>query len=153
MPMFARSNGVPVKIFMTADQEGPPDHYGTHHRLGESGIDVRGHQGQDRYDQRLRHRGRLAIRELQLAGVGWDDVKRWFPSRGCPRVGLGNADVRHDLPDAGSDHGQQGHRAARCWARQPQRQRHAGSDRKLLFRQRHLARQGPEIASPSVASI
>src|SRR5689334_8238480 len=29
VPIFARSNGVPVKIFMTADQEGPPNHYGT----------------------------------------------------------------------------------------------------------------------------
>jgi NitT/TauT family transport system substrate-binding protein len=41
VPMFARSNGVKIKMFMTVDQEGPPDHYGTFYiASGKSGVTV-----------------------------------------------------------------------------------------------------------------
>lgn len=98
VPMFARANGVPVKIFMTAGQEGPPDHYGTF-------IDATGKSGITKFSQ---IKGRtvvinafgtateLAIRErLQRAGVSWDDVKKIvvpFPQMPAA-LQLGDADV------------------------------------------------------------
>ena len=98
VPMFARSNSVPVKIFMTADQEGPPDHYG-------SFIDVSGRSGVTSFAQ-LKGKtvminafgtaGELSIRDrLQQAGVAWDDVKKVvvpFPQMPAA-FELGNADA------------------------------------------------------------
>ncbi len=98
VPMFARSNGVPVKIFMTADQEGPPDHYG-------SFIDASGRSGVTSFAQ-LKGKtvminafgtaGELSIRDrLQQAGVSWDDVKKVvvpFPQMPAA-FELGNADA------------------------------------------------------------
>ena len=98
VPMFARSNGVPVKIFMTADQEGPPDHYGTHITASaKSGItsfaDIK---GRTVMINAFGTAGELAIRErLQIAGVSWDDVKKVvvpFPQMPAA-LELGNADV------------------------------------------------------------
>ena len=98
VPMFARSNSVLVKIFMTADQEGPPDHYG-------SFIDVTGRSGVTSFAQ-LKGKtvminafgtaGELSIRDrLQQAGVTWDDVKKVvvpFPQMPAA-FELGNADA------------------------------------------------------------
>ena len=98
VPMFARSNGVPVKIFMTVDQEGPPDHYGTHLTASaRSGIatfaDVK---GKTVMINAFGTAGELAIRErLQLAGVSWDDVKKVivpFPQMPAA-LELGSADI------------------------------------------------------------
>jgi ABC-type nitrate/sulfonate/bicarbonate transport system substrate-binding protein len=98
VPMFARSNGVAVKIFMTVDQEGPPDHYGTHITASaKSGIktfaDVK---GKTVMINAFGTAGELAIRErLQLAGVSWDEVKKVivpFPQMPAA-LELGNADL------------------------------------------------------------
>ena len=98
VPMFARSNGVPVKIFMTADQEGPPDHYGTHITASaKSGINTFADiKGKTVMINAFGTAGELAIRErLQIAGVSWDDVKKVvvpFPQMPAA-LELGNADV------------------------------------------------------------
>src|SRR5690349_14144572 len=79
VPMFARSQGVPVKIFMTADQEGPPDHYGTHiDATAKSGISkFADAKGKTIMINAFGTAGELAIRErLMDAGVAWDDVKK-----------------------------------------------------------------------------
>jgi NitT/TauT family transport system substrate-binding protein len=98
VPMFARSNGVPVKIFMTVDQEGPPNHYGTYlTATAKSGIktfaDVK---GKTVMINAFGTAGELAIRErLQQAGVSWDDVKKVtvpFPQMPA-QLELGNADI------------------------------------------------------------
>ncbi|HVV94438.1 MAG TPA: ABC transporter substrate-binding protein [Hyphomicrobiales bacterium] len=102
VPMFARANGVKVKIFMTANQEGPPDHYGTH-------LDVSGRSGVTSFAQMkgktvminaFGTAGELAIRErLQAAGVGWDEVKKVvvpFPQMPAA-LQLGNADLAVDI--------------------------------------------------------
>jgi len=98
VPIFARSQGVPVKIFMTADQEGPPDHYGTRiDATAKSGInsfaDVK---GKTVMINAFGTAGELAIRErLMDAGVSWDDVKKVvvpFPQMPAA-LELGNADV------------------------------------------------------------
>ena len=98
VPMFARSNGVPVKIFMTADQEGPPDHYGTYITASaKSGINsFADMKGKTVMINAFGTAGELAIRDrLQLAGVSWDDVKKVvvpFPQMPAA-LELGNADV------------------------------------------------------------
>lgn len=98
VPIFARSNGVPVKIFMTADQEGPPDHYGTHITASaKSGINTFADvKGKTVMINAFGTAGELAIRErLQLAGVSWDDVKKVvvpFPQMPAA-LELGNADI------------------------------------------------------------
>lgn len=98
VPMFARSQGVPVKIFMTADQEGPPDHYGTQIDVTEkSGINTFADvKGKTVMINAFGTAGELAIRErLQAAGVNWDDVKKIvvpFPQMPAA-LELGNADL------------------------------------------------------------
>jgi ABC-type nitrate/sulfonate/bicarbonate transport system substrate-binding protein len=98
VPMFARANGVAVKIFMTAGQEGPPDHFGTF-------IDATAKSGVTKFSQM---KGKtvvinafgtateLAIRErLMQAGISWDDVKKVvvpFPQMPAA-LQLGDADV------------------------------------------------------------
>lgn len=98
VPMFARSQGVPVKMFMTADNEGPPDHYG-------SFTDATGRSGVTSFEQikgktiminAFGTAGELALRDrMQKAGVSWDDVKKVvvpFPQMPAA-LELGNADV------------------------------------------------------------
>jgi ABC-type nitrate/sulfonate/bicarbonate transport system substrate-binding protein len=98
VPMFARSQGVPVKIFMTADQEGPPDHFGTHFdATAKSGINTFADvKGKTVMINAFGTAGELAIRErLMDAGVSWDDVKKVvvpFPQMPAA-LELGNADV------------------------------------------------------------
>src|SRR4051812_13462152 len=98
VPMFARSQGVPVKIFMTADQEGPPDHYGTHiDATAKSGINTFADvKGKTVMINAFGTAGELAIRErLMDAGVSWDDVKKVvvpFPQMPAA-LELGNADL------------------------------------------------------------
>ena len=98
VPMFARANGVPVKIFMTAGQEGPPDHYGTFiDATGKSGITSFSQvKGKTVVINAFGTATELAIRErLQRAGVGWDDVKTIvvpFPQMPAA-LQLGDADV------------------------------------------------------------
>lgn len=98
VPMFARAQGVPVKIFMTADQEGPPDHYGTHiDASAKSGINTFADaKGKTIMINAFGTAGELAIRErLQMANVNWDDVKKIvvpFPQMPAA-LELGNADV------------------------------------------------------------
>ena len=98
VPMFARSQGVPMKIFMTADQEGPPDHYGTHiDATAKSGVNTFADiKGKTVMINAFGTAGELAIRErLQIAGVSWDDVKKVvvpFPQMPAA-LELGNADV------------------------------------------------------------
>ncbi len=132
VPIFARSNGVPVKMFMTADQEGPPDHYGTfitasgqvrHHH-------VRRPQGQDRDDQCLRHR-RRARDPRPPAACRRDLGRRQEGGRSLP-ADAGGARARQrrrrgdHLSDAGRDHGQQGDRRQGAGPRQSEPQRHPG---------------------------
>jgi NitT/TauT family transport system substrate-binding protein len=98
VPMFARSQGVPVKIFMTADQEGPPDHLGTHiDATAKSGINTFADvKGKTVMINAFGTAGELAIRErLMDAGVKWDDVKKVvvpFPQMPAA-LETGNADV------------------------------------------------------------
>ena len=98
VPIFARSNGVKVKAFMTADQEGPPDHYGTFiDASAKSGINSFGDlKGKTVMINAFGTAGELAIRDrLQKAGVSWDDVKKVtvpFPQMQAA-LELGNADV------------------------------------------------------------
>ncbi len=98
VPMFARSNGVPVKIFMSSEQEGPPDHYGTYITASaKSGItSFADMKGKTVMINAFGTAGELAIRDrLQLAGVSWDDVKKVvvpFPQMPAA-LELGNADV------------------------------------------------------------
>ena len=116
VPMFARSNGVPVKIFMTVDQEGPPDHYGTHITASaRSGIKTFADmKGKTVMINAFGTAGELAIRErLQQAGVSWDDVKKVvvpFPQMPAAAGARQRRRGGDDLPDAGGDHGQQGDR-------------------------------------------
>jgi ABC-type nitrate/sulfonate/bicarbonate transport system substrate-binding protein len=98
VPIFARSNGVKVKAFMTADQEGPPDHYGTFiDASAKSGItSFADLKGKTVMINAFGTAGELAIRDrLQKAGVSWDDVKKVtvpFPQMQAA-LELGNADV------------------------------------------------------------
>jgi NitT/TauT family transport system substrate-binding protein len=98
VPMFARSNGVPVKIFMAVDQEGPPNHYGTHLTASaKSGVkSFADMKGKTVMINAFGTAGELAIRErLQQAGVSWDDVKKVvvpFPQMPA-QLELGNADL------------------------------------------------------------
>jgi NitT/TauT family transport system substrate-binding protein len=98
VPIFARSNGVKVKAFMTADQEGPPDHYGTFiDASAKSGINSFADlKGKTVMINAFGTAGELAIRDrLQKAGVSWDDVKKItvpFPQMQAA-LELGNADV------------------------------------------------------------
>jgi ABC-type nitrate/sulfonate/bicarbonate transport system substrate-binding protein len=98
VPIFAHANGVPVKVFMTANQDGPPDHYDLEIiASGRSGIknfaDVK---GKTVMINAFGTATELAIRErLQHAGVSWDDVKKVvvpFPQMPAA-IELGNADV------------------------------------------------------------
>ena len=98
VPIFARSNGVKVKAFMTADQEGPPDHYGTFiDASAKSGINSFADlKGKTVMINAFGTAGELAIRDrLQKAGISWDDVKKVtvpFPQMQAA-LELGNADV------------------------------------------------------------
>jgi ABC-type nitrate/sulfonate/bicarbonate transport system substrate-binding protein len=98
VPIFARSNGVKVKAFMTADQEGPPDHYGTFiDASAKSGINsFTDLKGKTVMINAFGTAGELAIRDrLQKAGLSWDDVKKVtvpFPQMQAA-LELGNADV------------------------------------------------------------
>ncbi len=98
VPIFARSNGVKVKVFMTADQEGPPDHYGTFiDASAKSGINSFADlKGKTVMINAFGTAGELAIRDrLQKAGLNWDDVKKVtvpFPQMQAA-LELGNADV------------------------------------------------------------
>jgi len=98
VPIFARSNGVAVKAFMTADQEGPPDHYGVFFDASEkSGVtSFADLKGKTVMINAFGTAGELAIRDrLQKAGVAWDDVKKVtvpFPQMPAA-LELGNADV------------------------------------------------------------
>jgi len=98
VPMFARSQGVPVKIFMIADQEGPPDHYGTHiDATAKSGINTFADvKGKTVMINAFGTAGELAIRErLMDTGISWDDVKKVvvpFPQMPAA-LETGNADV------------------------------------------------------------
>ena len=98
VPIFARSNGVKVKAFMTADQEGPPDHYGTFiDASAKSGINSFADlKGKTVMINAFGTAGELAIRDrLQKAGLSWDDVKKVtvpFPQMQAA-LELGNADV------------------------------------------------------------
>jgi ABC-type nitrate/sulfonate/bicarbonate transport system substrate-binding protein len=98
VPMFARSNGVKVKMFMTVDQEGPPDHYGTFFAAsGRSGVtDFTGLKGKTIVINAFGTAGELGFRErLQKVGVAWDDVKKVvvpFPQMPAA-LELGNGDV------------------------------------------------------------
>ncbi len=102
VPIFARSNGVPVKAFLTASQEGPPDHFGTF-------LDVSARSGVKSFSD-LKGKtiminafgtaGEVAIRERLLkAGVSWDDVKKIvvpFPQMPAA-LELGNADLAVEI--------------------------------------------------------
>jgi NitT/TauT family transport system substrate-binding protein len=98
VPIFARSNGVKVKAFMTADQEGPPDHYGTFiDASAKSGINSFADlKGKTVMINAFGTAGELAIRDrLQKAGLSWDDVKKVtvpFPQMQAA-LELGSADV------------------------------------------------------------
>ena len=98
VPLFARSNGVPVKIFMAADKEGPPDHLGLSITAsGKSGINTIAEiKGKTVMINAFGTATELAIRErLQLAGVSWDEVKKVvvpFPQMPAA-LEQGNADV------------------------------------------------------------
>lgn len=98
VPIFARANGVKVKIFMTANQEGPPDHYDLAILAsGRSGItDFAQMKGKTVMINAFGTATEMAIRErLQEAGVSWDDVKKVvvpFPQMPAA-IELGSADV------------------------------------------------------------
>ncbi|HVV93165.1 MAG TPA: ABC transporter substrate-binding protein [Hyphomicrobiales bacterium] len=98
VPIFARGKGVKVKMFMTASDDGPPDHYGL-------SIDATKRSGVTSFAQM---KGKtvminafgtateLSVRiRIQRAGVNWDDVKKVvvpFPQMPAA-LELGNADV------------------------------------------------------------
>jgi ABC-type nitrate/sulfonate/bicarbonate transport system substrate-binding protein len=98
VPIFARSNGVKVKIFMTADQEGPPDYYGTFMvastRSGVTAINQL--KGKTIAINAFGTATELAFRDrLQKAGTPWDEVKKVvipFPQMPAA-LELGHADV------------------------------------------------------------
>lgn len=98
VPIFARSNGVKVKIFMTADQEGPPDHYGTFMvASARSGVTaVNQLKGKTIAINAFGTATELAFRDrLQKAGIAWSDVKIVvvpFPQMPAA-LELGHADV------------------------------------------------------------
>jgi NitT/TauT family transport system substrate-binding protein len=98
VPMFARANGVKVKIFMTSGQEGPPDHFGTF-------IDATAKSEVTKFSQvkgktvminAYGTAGELAVRErLMQVGLKWDDIKTIvvpFPQMPAT-LQLGDADV------------------------------------------------------------
>jgi ABC-type nitrate/sulfonate/bicarbonate transport system substrate-binding protein len=98
VPMFARSNGVKIKMFMTVDQEGPPDHYGTFYiASGKSGVtDFKNIKGKTIVINAFGTAGELGFRErLQKAGIAWEDIKTVvvpFPQMPAA-LELGNGDV------------------------------------------------------------
>jgi ABC-type nitrate/sulfonate/bicarbonate transport system substrate-binding protein len=98
VPMFARSNGVKVKMFMTVDQEGPPDHYGTFYiASGKSGVtDFKNIKGKTIVINAFGTAGELGFRErLQKSGIAWEDTKTVvvpFPQMPAA-LELGNGDV------------------------------------------------------------
>lgn len=98
VPIFARANGVKVKIFMTANQDGPPDHYDLEViASGKSGItNFAQMKGKTVMINAFGTATELAIRErLQKAGVSWNEVKTVvvpFPQMPAA-IELGNADV------------------------------------------------------------
>ena len=98
VPMFARANGVKVKMFMTVDQEGPPNHYGTFYiASGKSGVtDFKNIKGKTIVINAFGTAGELGFRErLQKAGVAWEDIKTVvvpFPQMPAA-LELGNGDV------------------------------------------------------------
>ena len=98
VPIFARSNGVKVKIFMTADQEGPPDHYGTFMvASARSGVtEISQIKGKTIAINAFGTATELAFRDrLQKAGIAWSDVKIVvvpFPQM-IAALELGHADV------------------------------------------------------------
>jgi ABC-type nitrate/sulfonate/bicarbonate transport system substrate-binding protein len=98
VPMFARSNGVKVKMFMTVDQEGPPNHYGTFYiASGKSGVtDFKNIKGKTLVINAFGTAGELGFRErLMAAGVAWEDIKVVtvpFPQMPAA-LELGNGDV------------------------------------------------------------
>jgi ABC-type nitrate/sulfonate/bicarbonate transport system substrate-binding protein len=98
VPMFARANGVAVKLFMTANEDGPPNHYdGAILASGRSGItSIAQIKGKTVMINAFGTATELQIRQrLQAAGVSWDDVKKVvvpFPQMPAA-LALGNADV------------------------------------------------------------
>jgi ABC-type nitrate/sulfonate/bicarbonate transport system substrate-binding protein len=98
VPMFARSNGVKIKMFMTVDQEGPPDHYGTFYiASGKSGVtDFKNIKGKTIVINAFGTAGELGFRErLMAAGIAWEDIKVVtvpFPQMPAA-LELGNGDV------------------------------------------------------------
>lgn len=98
VPMFARAKGVPVKIFMIANEDGPPDHYDLSIiASGRSGITGFAQmKGKTVMINAFGTATEMAIRErLQKAGVSWDEVKKVvvpFPQMPAA-LELGNADV------------------------------------------------------------
>jgi len=98
VPIFARSNGVKVKVFMTSDQEGPPNHYGTFLvASARSGVtDISQLKGKTVVINAFGTAGELAIRDrLQKIGISWDDVKKVvvpFPQMPAA-LELGNGDM------------------------------------------------------------
>ncbi len=98
VPMFARANGVKIKMFMTVDQEGPPNHYGTFYiASGKSGVtDFKNIKGKTIVINAFGTAGELGFRErLQNAGVAWEDIKTVvvpFPQMPAA-LELGNGDV------------------------------------------------------------
>lgn len=98
VPIFARAQDVPVKVFLTASQEGPPNHYGTFiDASGKSGVkSFADLKGKTVMINAYGTAGELAIRERLLrAGLSWDDVKKVtvpFPQMPAA-LELGNADV------------------------------------------------------------
>ena len=98
VPMFARANGVKIKMFMTVDQEGPPNHYGTFYiASGKSGVtDFKNIKGKTIVINAFGTAGELGFRErLQKAGVAWEDIKTVvvpFPQMPAA-LELGNGDV------------------------------------------------------------
>ena len=98
IPIFARSNGIAVKVFMTSSQEGPPNNYGTFiDASAKSGVnDVKDLKGKTVMINAFGTAGEVAIRErLMDAGISWDDVKKVvvpFPQMPAA-LELGNADV------------------------------------------------------------
>jgi ABC-type nitrate/sulfonate/bicarbonate transport system substrate-binding protein len=98
VPMFARANGVKVKMFMTVDQEGPPNHYGTFYiASGKSGVtDFKNIKGKTIVINAFGTAGELGFRErLQKAGIAWEDIKTVvvpFPQMPAA-LELGNGDV------------------------------------------------------------
>lgn len=98
IPIFARSNGIAVKVFMTSSQEGPPNNYGTFlDASAKSGVNsFADMKGKTLMINAFGTAGEVAARErLMNAGIAWDDVKKVvvpFPQMPAA-LELGNADV------------------------------------------------------------